>query len=150
MAPTLPPAEPEPRSEQEVLARFQERRQAIAALAGRLGELEAEAAEHALVEKALAPMEAGRRCYRMVGDVLVERTVGEVLPAVRRNREGLEGVVGALSRQLEERQRELSAFAARYKISVGAGGGGAPAPPPPPPPSAAAAGKGPAGVLAGA
>lgn len=147
--------EPEPRSEQEVLARFNERRQAVAALAQRLGELEAEAAEHALVEKALGPMEPARRCYRMVGDVLVERTVGEVLPAVRRNREGLEGVVGALQQQLDERQRELSAFQRRYRISVGGGtggggggGGGGPAP------QAAAAGgsggKGPAGVLAGA
>lgn len=145
--------EPEPRSEQEVLARFHERRQAVAALAQRLGELEAEAAEHALVEKALAPMEPGRRCFRMVGDVLVERTVGEVLPAVRRNREGLEGVVAALQRQLEERQHDLSAFQRKWKISVdpqrgagaGAGGAGAGAAAP-----AAAAGKGPAGVLAGA
>lgn len=129
-----------------MLARFNERRTAIAQLAQRLGELEAEAAEHALVEKALTPMESGRRCYRMVGDVLVERTVGEVLPAVKRNREGLEGVVGALQRQLDERQRELSAFQRKYKISVGGGAGGGGAAPQAP----ASGGKGPAGVLAGA
>jgi len=154
-APSKQPSEPEPepRSEQEVLARFNERRQQVASLAQRLGDLEAEAAEHALVERALAPMEPGRRCYRMVGDVLVERTVGEVLPAVRRNREGLEGVVAALTRQLDERQTDLSAYQRRYNIRVSAGGGGGgpggggQGPPPAP---AAAGGKGPAGVLAGA
>ena len=41
----------------------------------------AEAAEHDLVIKQLEPMESTRRCYRMIGDVLVERTVGEALPA---------------------------------------------------------------------
>jgi prefoldin subunit 2 len=146
-----PEPEPEPRSEQEVLARFQDKRQQVAALAQRLGDLEAEAAEHALVEKALAPMDSSRRCFRMVGDVLVERTVGEVLPAVRRNREGLEGVVGALKGQLDARQRDLAAFAAKWKIRVGGGaaggGGGAP---PAPMGGAGAAAKGPTGVLAGA
>lgn len=121
-----PEPEPEPRSEQEVLARFNERRQHVAALAQRLGDLEAEAAEHALVEKALAPMDPGRRCFRMVGDVLVERTVGEVLPAVRRNREGLEGVVRSLARQLDERQRELAQFQNKWKIRVNAPAGAGP------------------------
>jgi hypothetical protein len=43
----------------------------------------AEAAEHDLVLKQLEPMDKGRRCYRMIGDVLVERTVAETLPAGR-------------------------------------------------------------------
>jgi hypothetical protein len=33
------------------------------------------------VLKQLEPMDKGRRCYRMIGDVLVERTVAETLPA---------------------------------------------------------------------
>jgi prefoldin subunit 2 len=37
------------------------------------------------VIKALSDMDASRRCYRMVGGVLVERTVGEVLPVVTAN-----------------------------------------------------------------
>lgn len=42
-----------------------------------------EAAEHDLVLKQLEPMDKSRRCYRMIGDVLVERTVAETLPAGR-------------------------------------------------------------------
>ena len=40
----------------------------------------------------LSPLEGERRCFRLVGGVLVERTVGEVVPAVTRNREALEEV----------------------------------------------------------
>jgi hypothetical protein len=41
----------------------------------------AEAAEHDLVIKQLEPMDKTRKCHRLIGDVLVERTVGETLPA---------------------------------------------------------------------
>ena len=34
-------------------------------------------------------MDPNRKCYRMVGGVLVERNVGEVLPAVQSNKNGV-------------------------------------------------------------
>jgi prefoldin subunit 2 len=33
------------------------------------------------VIKQLEPMDKTRKCYRLIGDVLVERTVAETLPA---------------------------------------------------------------------
>lgn len=42
-----------------------------------------------LVEQTLQPLEAKRRAFRLVGGVLVERTVGEVLPSVISNRENV-------------------------------------------------------------
>lgn len=42
-----------------------------------------------LVLNTLGGMDESRRCFRMVGGVLVERTVGEVLPALKTNREGV-------------------------------------------------------------
>lgn len=108
-----------------IVSKFGEMRSDLAAASGRLADLAAEESEHGLVAKALEPMEAGRRCWRLVrrerdgtsasaresagsqppppfcssppqnalsasppskvGDVLVERTVGEVLPAVQSN-----------------------------------------------------------------
>jgi hypothetical protein len=58
----------------------------------KITELDLERQEHALVLETLTPLEAERRCFRLVGGVLVERTVGEVAPAVTRNREALEEV----------------------------------------------------------
>lgn len=60
--------------------------------------------------KTLTPMDASRNCYRLVGDVLVQRTVGEALPAVERNKAGLEGVVAKLQAQLAEQQKALAEF----------------------------------------
>ncbi len=42
-----------------------------------------------LVIDAVSGLDGSRRCYRLVGGVLVERTVGEVLPAVKKNLEGV-------------------------------------------------------------
>ena len=45
--------------------------------------------EHRLVEDTLRPLDGNRRAYRLVGEVLVERTVEEVLPSVMTNRENV-------------------------------------------------------------
>ena len=42
-----------------------------------------------VVMQTLEPLAADRRCYRMIGGVLVERTVGDVLPAVKQNADGV-------------------------------------------------------------
>lgn len=55
-------------------------------------ERQQEMSEHDLVIKTLEPLEGGRKCFRLVGEVLVERTVAEVLPAVKKNRENLAAV----------------------------------------------------------
>ncbi|KAA8527615.1 hypothetical protein F0562_034990 [Nyssa sinensis] len=59
-----------------------------------------------------------RRCYRMIGGVLVERTIKEVLPAVHRNKEGLEEVIARLNEALEKKKREIADFEGKYKIRI--------------------------------
>jgi prefoldin subunit 2 len=100
----------EPKSEREVVARFQEMRQQLAELSNKIADLEAEAHEHDLVAKTLRPMDAARSCYRLVGDVLVQRTVGETLPAVERNQAGIEGVVAKLREQAERQTKQMQEF----------------------------------------
>jgi len=55
----------------------------------KVSELEMDRNEHRLVEESLKPLDPNRRAYRLVGEVLVERTVGEVLPSVISNRENV-------------------------------------------------------------
>eukprot|EP00878_Enallax_costatus_P006547 GHUV01006864.1.p1 GENE.GHUV01006864.1~~GHUV01006864.1.p1 ORF type:complete len:148 (+),score=44.73 GHUV01006864.1:465-908(+) len=111
-------SEPAFKSEQEVVARFQEMRQNVSTLFSKLSDIEQEAQEHDLVIKQLQPMDKTRKCYRMIGDVLVERTVAETLPAVMRNREGLGNVMKQLQTQLETQQKALAEFQQKYKIRV--------------------------------
>jgi prefoldin subunit 2 len=55
-------------------------------LAQKISELETDRNEHKLVEETLGPLDPSRKAYRLVGEVLVERTVQEVLPSVVTNR----------------------------------------------------------------
>jgi hypothetical protein len=47
----------------------------------------AHAADRSMVVKAIKDVDPKRRCFRLIGGVLVERTVGEVLPMVEKNLE---------------------------------------------------------------
>jgi len=58
-------------------------------LLGKIMELEQDRNEHLLVEETLKPLDPSRRAFRLVGECLVERTVGEVLPTVATNRENV-------------------------------------------------------------
>lgn len=74
-------------------------------------------------------MDASRRCFRLVGGVLVERTVGDVLPHVKDNMTNITGIVEALKKQLADTQRQSFELQRRLGVAGGpaggAGGGGA-------------------------
>ena len=58
-------------------------------IVAKINELDVERNEHALVVSSMEKLEPTRKCFRLVSGVLVERTVGEVLPAVKKNLEGV-------------------------------------------------------------
>ncbi|GBG86780.1 hypothetical protein CBR_g42063 [Chara braunii] len=105
-------------NEQAVISRFGALRNEVNQLWQKITELEMEMNEHNLVIGAIEPMEPSRRCYRLIGGVLVERTVAEVLPAVTRNCEGLKEVIGKLGEQLQKKRKELAEFQMKYKIRI--------------------------------
>jgi len=75
-------------TEKAVLDEFSARRTRLNDTHNKITELSADIAEHDLVLKTLAGMSDPdkRKCHRLVGGVLVERTVAEVAPAVKKNR----------------------------------------------------------------
>jgi prefoldin subunit 2 len=75
--------------DQELVAQFRDMRSELQNTRVKLGELEAEVNEHALVIETLQPLDGQRKCFRLVGGVLVERTVKDVLPALKSNKEGV-------------------------------------------------------------
>jgi prefoldin subunit 2 len=77
-APAAPPAV----QYREIMSECQRLMQKIA-------ELEVDRNEHVLVEETLKPLDPSRRAFRLVGEVLVERSVAEVLPSVTANKENV-------------------------------------------------------------
>jgi prefoldin subunit 2 len=76
-------------AENLIIQQFQQLRQELQGYNNKLMELEAEKRDHELVVQTIEPLESARKCYRLVGGVLVERTVGEVLPALKGNLENV-------------------------------------------------------------
>ncbi|XP_067835005.1 prefoldin subunit 2 [Heptranchias perlo] len=103
---------------EQVLAGFNKLRQEQRGLAGKGAELEQEVAEHGLVIETLTDVDPGRKCYRMVGGVLVERTVKEVLPALENNKQQLVKLIETLNTQLQSKGRELNEYRANYNIRL--------------------------------
>jgi prefoldin subunit 2 len=100
----------------EVMAKYRELIQEAQQLLAKVTELEIERNEHKLVEDTLKPLDGNRRAFRLVGGVLVERTVAEVLPSVRSNRENLDKVVISLNAKLESTNKQVGEMKAKYGI----------------------------------
>jgi len=83
-----------------------------------VAELEGELHEHNQVIDTLRPLDAGRKCCRLISGVLVERTVGEVLPTIEQNAGNLKQLVDTLKTQLDAKNKQIAAFSAKYKIRV--------------------------------
>lgn len=108
----------EPINEQIVANRWSVLRTELNQLYSKITELEMELSEHSLVIGAIQPLDPTRKCYRMIGGVLVERTIAEVLPAVQRNKEGLQEVIGRLTEALQKKKKEIADYEAKYKIKI--------------------------------
>ncbi|KAG9218826.1 hypothetical protein CCMSSC00406_0001060 [Pleurotus cornucopiae] len=106
-------------STEELQQRYNAMQNDLQNLAGKIGELESEADEHSLVlttlEEVLAE-EPDRKCFRLIGGVLVERTVKDVVPALQTNRDGIQKVIANLSEQYKTKEKDFDTFRTDYKI----------------------------------
>ncbi|KAJ1537106.1 hypothetical protein HK096_004136 [Nowakowskiella sp. JEL0078] len=105
---------------QEIANQFNNMKQELNAIAQKLGELDMEKDEHQLVVETLEPLNPSRKCYRLVGGVLVERTVKDVLPAVQTNMDGVSiiNIVNQLVQNYKKKEDELESYKKKYNIQV--------------------------------
>lgn len=70
------------------------------------------------VADTLEPMEKTRKAFQLINSVLVERTVEEVLPIVRENRDGILQVKANIEERLNKLVAEIREFSARYNSAL--------------------------------
>merc|ERR1711874_286157 len=87
-------------------------------LMAKISELEQDLNEHKIVIETLQDVSPDRKCFRMVGGVLVERTVSEVLPALTNNRDQLTKVIESLNEKLVAKGKELNEYREKHGIRV--------------------------------
>jgi prefoldin subunit 2 len=85
-------------------------------MATKIGELTLERDEHGLVLEQLSKLEGSRKAYRLVGGVLVERTVAEVLPPVQANFDGISQLVTTIDANLKKKDLDTKEFKQKHGI----------------------------------
>jgi prefoldin subunit 2 len=83
-------------SSASVQQQYRQLQQELQRLSIKISELEQDRNEHILVETTLAPLDGKRTAYRLVGEVLVQRTVEEIRPSVASHREQVCGLLTEL------------------------------------------------------
>ena len=79
-------------------------------LALKINELSGERDSHRLVIENLSKLEPERKAFRLIGGVLVERTVGEILPIVETNYEGIKELISKLEENLKGKDQERNKY----------------------------------------
>jgi prefoldin subunit 2 len=103
--------------QQKIVAGFQALRDEQTQLVQKTQDLEMDLKEHDLVLSTLSTItDKQRRCYRMIGGVLIEHTVGEVVPALQGNREQINNVIESFKQKTEEKAKDLAAYKQKYDI----------------------------------
>mmetsp|Transcript_46737 Transcript_46737/g.111278 ORF Transcript_46737/g.111278 Transcript_46737/m.111278 type:complete len:211 (-) Transcript_46737:315-947(-) len=105
----------------ELISQLQGMRNQCTQLTERISMIETEIEDHASAANVLRDYAAARPCKRMVGGVLIDSTVGEVLPAVENEGAMLTKAVEDLIGKLRERRDTLEEFKRTHNIRVSAG-----------------------------
>ncbi|QSZ29728.1 hypothetical protein DSL72_004245 [Monilinia vaccinii-corymbosi] len=103
----------EARKQQELQNQYTNYKNGLQQIASKIGDVETEAEEHKLVLETIEPLPGDRKCFRMINGVLVERTVNDVVPALKTNSEGLRKVLEDLVKQYNSKQSELEKWKVR-------------------------------------
>lgn len=106
------------KKQQELQTTYSNYKNTLQQLAQKIGDVEQEAEEHKLVLDTLEPLPGDRKCFRMINGVLVERTVQDVIPALRTNAEGLKKVLDDLVKQYKIKQEDLEKWKKKNNIQV--------------------------------
>ncbi|KAL0275986.1 UNVERIFIED_CONTAM: hypothetical protein PYX00_003674 [Menopon gallinae] len=105
-----------PRSQEEIVMGFQKLRGEQRYLSNKITELEIDLHEHKVAMDTLKDLDGGRRCFKLVGGILCERTVQEVLPEVQANLDQLTKVIESLNQQLVVKGTEINAYKDEHNI----------------------------------
>ncbi|OIW35239.1 Prefoldin beta-like protein [Coniochaeta ligniaria NRRL 30616] len=104
--------------QQDLQVQYSNYKNTLQQIAQKIGDVEQEAEEHKLVLETLDPLPEDRKCFRMINGVLVERTVKDVIPALKTNADGLKKVLDDLVKSYKLKQDELETWKKKNNVQV--------------------------------
>lgn len=103
---------------QEIVAHFHKLREDQRLLVQKCAEIESEEHEYNVVVQTLDGVDPKRVCFRLIGGVLVERTVGDVVPALTTQRDQMKALVETLNKSIEGKGREINEWREKHGIRI--------------------------------
>uniref|UniRef100_A0A5S6QM34 Prefoldin subunit 2 n=1 Tax=Trichuris muris TaxID=70415 RepID=A0A5S6QM34_TRIMR len=103
-------------ADSETIEKYRQMRREEKALITKRMELESDREEHRIVLETLSGLDEERRCYRILGGVLIERKVKDIIPFLLSTEERLSYTINSVLEKEEEKRQELIAFAAEHNI----------------------------------
>ena len=103
---------------QEIVAHFHKLREDQRMLVQKCAEIESEEHEYNVVIQTLDGVDPKRACFRLIGGVLVERVVGDVLPALGTQRDQMKGLVETLNKGIEAKGMEINEYREKHGIKI--------------------------------
>ncbi|KAF8570989.1 hypothetical protein P879_02721 [Paragonimus westermani] len=107
-----------PLSEEEIVEGFNRLRYEQRSIASKINDLEMDQREHNMVIKVLQGVDPNRKCMRMIDNVLIERQVKDILPALQLNVQKMTECIENLTKQFEEKGWELQRYKTEHKIRI--------------------------------
>lgn len=108
-------------SNQEIVNTLRSLGEEIQTIASKAGQLERDSEEHSVVVETLKKTDPGRRCFRMVGGILIERTVKEILPGLEEHRSNIHDALKTLSSQYRAKNDEMQEYQKKWNVKVTVG-----------------------------
>ncbi|KAH8259356.1 probable prefoldin subunit 2 [Drosophila bipectinata] len=105
-------------SQEAIVAQFQQLRNEQRNLANSLNTLEMDLREHKTVIETLESADPERKCFRLIGGVLCERTVKEVLPQLVENKDFIAKTITMVTEDLSKKGSELNKFKEDNHIKI--------------------------------
>ncbi|KAH8314709.1 hypothetical protein KR074_011445 [Drosophila pseudoananassae] len=105
-------------SQEAIVAQFQQLRNEQRNLANSLNTLEMDLREHKTVIETLESADPERKCFRLIGGVLCERTVKEVLPQLVENKDFIAKTITMVTEDLSKKGSELNKFKEDNNIKI--------------------------------
>lgn len=101
-----------------LIAQLQGMRNECSTLKKRINTVREEIEEHESAASVLGKFDSARPCKRAVGGVLMESSVGEVLPAVQNEQQLLAKAVEEMTAKLHESEKQMNEFQKKHDIRI--------------------------------
>lgn len=110
------------RKVQEHQLQYNKYQELLTDLQNQLSALSSQIQEHSVVDKTLTQIppekREGRKCYKMIGGVLVDKTVDEVLLILNQEQKELAKSKVSLMKELEKVKQELNEWMTKNKVKI--------------------------------